>query len=681
MLAVRPPRRACVLLLLLAAAAAGQSFRPPAVPLVACDPYFSVWSMADRLTDEPTKHWTGTAQPLTSLIRVDGKAFRLMGADPRTLPALPQTAVEVLPTRTIYDFEGAGVKVRLTFLSPLLPDDLDVFSRPVTYITWQVSSSDGRPHEAAVYFDASALLAVNVPEQNVNAGRYRAGRLTLLRAGSAEQAVLAKYGDNLRIDWGYLYLTAPEGDGLLTSRGGASTRFAAGAALPEEDDLDLPRAAGARRSPPVLAWTFDLGRVDAAAVSRHVALAYDDLFSIEYFYRRLRPWWRRNGADAGEMLKRAVAEYAEVSARAVAFDGKLMADLRRAGGEKYARLAALAYRQGFAAQKLVADIDGTPLSFSKENFSNGCIATVDVMYPASPQLLHFNPALLRATLTPILEYAAMPRWKFSFAPHDLGTYPLANGQVYGGGERTEENQMPVEESANMLILVAALARAEGNGAYAAKYWPVLEKWAGYLREKGLDPENQLCTDDFAGHLAHNANLSLKAVVALGAYAQLAERTGRKDEAARYRALSRDFVKKWMAMAADGDHYRLTFDKPGTWSQKYNLVWDKLLGLDLFPAEVAAKEVAWYKGRQNRYGLPLDNRKAYTKIDWLLWSATLAADRADFEALVEPAYRWAHETPSRVPLSDWYNTETGRQEGFQARSVVGGLFIKLLDGAR
>ena len=671
---------ACAVLLLSLSAAAAERFRPPAVPLVACDPYFSVWSMADRLTDEPTKHWTGTPQPLTSLVRIDGQTFRLMGADPRSTPALPQTAVEVLPTRTIYDFDGAGVRVRITFLTPLLPADLDVFARPVTYLTWQVNSTDGRPHAVSVYFDASALLAVNAPEQDVAASRHKLGDLTLLRVGSAQQTMLARFGDNLRIDWGYLYVTAPTGAGAAANRGAAQAAFASHGVLPDADDLDMPRPASVRRSQPALAWAFDFGQVADAPVSRYLVLAYDDLFSIEYFYRRLRPYWRRNGAQAGDLLQRSVAEYGALSARSERFDADLMAELRRAGGEKYARLAALAYRQGFAAQKLVADVDGTPLSFAKENFSNGCIATVDVMYPASPQLLHFNPALLKATLTPVLEYAMMPRWRFPFAPHDLGTYPLANGQVYGGGEKTEENQMPVEESANMLILAAALARAEGSAGYAAKYWPALERWAAYLRDKGLDPENQLCTDDFAGHLAHNANLSLKAIVALGAYAQLCDRTGRQAEGARYWTTARDFVEKWMKMAAGGDRYRLTFDGPGTWSQKYNLVWDRVLGLHLFPAELAATEVAWYKTHQNRYGLPLDNRKSYTKLDWLLWSATLADKQADFEALVDPAYRWASETPSRVPLTDWYDTESGKQQGFQARSVVGGLFIKLLAAA-
>ena len=661
---------------LLLPAVSAAELRPPATPLIACDPYFSVWSMADRLTDETTKHWTGTPQSVTSLIRIDGTTFRLMGTESRSsLAALPQTSLEVLPTRTIYDFEGQGVHVKLTFLTPTLPQDLDLFSRPVTYVSWRVASTDQHVHAVSVYFDASAQLVVNTPEQDVVAGRFRIGDNEVLRLGSKLQPVLEKSGDNLRIDWGYLYVAAPHAAGVIASQHTASNAFATQGTLPESDDLRTPRAA--RVETPVLAYAFDLGKVAASPVERHIAIAYDDSFSIEYLYRRLRPYWRHNGMEATDLLDRSLREYDDIVQRCERFDQKLMGDLTRAGGEKYARLAALAYRQAFAAQKLAADLDGTPLLFPKENFSNGCISTVDVIYPGAPILLALNPELLKASLTPLLEYAGLSRWKFPFAPHDLGTYPLANGQVYGGGERTAEDQMPVEESANMIILMGGIAKATGNPDYSAKYWTLLSKWADYLKEKGLDPENQLCTDDFAGHLAHNANLSVKAIVALGTYASLADQLGHKDVAATYRSTAQQFAAQWMKMADDGDHYRLTFDRPGTWSQKYNLVWDRLLKLNLFPADVYRKEVAYYLTHQNPYGLPLDSRKSYTKIDWLLWTATLAESPGDFEALVEPAYKFANESPSRVPLTDWYDTVTAKQEGFQARSVVGGLFIKLL----
>jgi len=656
-----------------------QPLRPPAVPLVAHDPYLSIWSMTDRLTDSGTVHWTGKPNSLAALARIDGKTYRVMGRDRQPSPALDQTRLEVLPTRTIYEFSGGGIALTLTFFTPALPEDLDVLSRPLTYIEWRVSATDGREHEAAIYFEAASDLVVNTADQPVVSARYQLDGQPVLRMGSRDQPILAKRGDDLRIDWGYLYLAADKPDGVseaVSLRQQARAAFETTGHLPDSDNFAEPGAAP-RGAVNVLAYSIALGRVGTSPVSRYLMIAYDDLYSIEYFERRERAWWRRKGADAAELLRTGRRDHDSLLARSQAFDTELMADMTRVGGERYARLAALAYRQTLAAHKLVADIDGTPMYFPKENFSNGCISTVDVIYPSSPFTLLFNPKLLRAQLQPVLEYARMERWRWPFAPHDLGTYPQANGQVYGGGERTEENQMPVEESGNMLIMLAALARVEGSAAYAEKYWPELTRWAEYLKEKGLDPENQLSTDDFAGHLAHNANLSIKAILALGSYGMLADMIGRKQDAALYRKTAQEFARKWLDLANDGDHYRLAFDKPGTWSQKYNLVWDKLLGLNLFPPEVARKEMAFYLTKQNAFGLPLDNRKDYTKLDWVLWTATLADNATDFEKLVAPAFQFASTSVSRVPLTDWYDTVTGKQQGFQARSVVGGLFVKML----
>ncbi len=635
--------------------------------------------MADRLTDENTKHWTGTEQPLTSLVRIDGQTFRIMGRDPRNVEVLPQRSVEVLPTRTIYTFEGAGVHLILTFLTPALPKDLDVLSRPVTYLIWNASSVDGKQHNVEVYFDASAAMAVNTTDQPVEWSRFRVPGLEAMRLGSQQQPVLEKDGDNLRIDWGYLYVAAgldahssQAAAALTTSR----TSFQSAGKLSDTDDTETNKPANSRNGAG-LAIALPLGSVGAATVSRHILIAYDDLWSLTFLERRVRAYWRRNGATAADLLTAAEHDFPSLLERSEAFDRDLMQDLRKTGGEHFAQMTALSYRQSIAAHKLAVDADGTLLFFPKENFSNGCIDTVDVFYPSSPLYLLLNPKLLEGSVEPVMEYASMPRWRFDFAPHDLGRYPHANGQVYGGGEKTEENQMPVEESSNMIILAAAIAHAEGNAALAQRYWPALTKWAAYLKDKGLDPENQLSTDDFAGHLAHNANLSIKAIVALGAYAQLARQLGHGAEADSYMKTAREFAGRWVQMAADGDHYVLAFDKPGTWSQKYNLVWDTVLGLHLFPASVAQKEIAFYEAHQGAYGLPLDNRSEYTKLDWIYWTASLAGSQKDFDALIDPTWKFADVSPSRVPLTDWYWTQDAKQRGFQARSVVGGLFMKML----
>jgi hypothetical protein len=659
-------------------ASAGESvsaLRPPSVPLVACDPYFSIWSPADKLSEADTVHWTGKPHRLASLVNIDGKLFRLMGKYPSSVPALPQIGVEVLPTRTICAFEGEGVRLTLTFMTAALPEDLMIYSRPVTYVMWDMKSTDGKEHEAAVYFDASGEIACNTGVQIVAPAKEQVGNLMVLKLGSVEQPVLAKKGDDLRIDWGYLYVAAPPSVlqfGMVAPTSSALKGFVG---TDHSTQMVVPTEA---RGDSLLA-TFELKavKVSARPFSRWLMLAYDDEYSIQYFKKNLRPYWRRNGDDAAALLKKAAAEYESLKKRCEKFDAELMTALTKAGGEKYARICALAYRQCYAANKVAADDNGQPLMFPKENFSNGCIGTVDIIYPMGPQFLLFSPSLTKAMLVPIMDYSASPRWRWPFAPHDLGTYPQANGQVYGGGERTEENQMPVEETGNMLVLLAALAQVEGNADFCVKYWPVLEKWADYLKAKGFDPENQLCTDDFAGHLAHNVNLSAKAICGLGAFGQLCELRGRKAEAAEYGKLAKEFALKWVKEADDGDHFRLAFDRPGTWSQKYNVVWDRILGLNLFPAEALRKEMDYYKTKQNAFGLPLDGRKDYTKLDWTLWTATLTQDKADFTTLLDPDYRFLNETPNRVPMTDWYDTKTAKMVGFQARSVVGGVFLEML----
>jgi hypothetical protein len=653
--------------------------RPPAVPLIAHNPYFSVWSMADHLTDQDTKHWTGSPQPIIGLARIDDETYRFMGAEPSGVPVMQQTSLVVTPTRTIYTFAEKQVTLTATFFTPAFPKDLDVLSRPITYLTFSVTTAV--PHEVTLMVDVNPVIAVNTRDEAVTWGRGRTAGLTVLSVGSRDQRVLNRPGDDLRIDWGYFRLAVPDDQGARVAESASAVRFFTSTGeLPEEDDLDMPRMP--RDHAAHLAVALALGKVSNAPVVRHILLAYTEEYAIEYLGRRLRPYWQRNNETVQQMLRDAETQYSTLVSRGESFDRDLTSDLTAAGGPGYAQIAILAYRQALAAHELAADADGTPMLFPKENFSNGCISTVDVIYPSAPFFLFFNPTLLQAQLQPVMEYAALPRWKWPFAPHDLGTYPLADGQVYGGGEASEDDQMPVEESGNLLILVDALSREQNNWGFARQYWPQLTQWAEYLREKGLDPANQLSTDDFAGHLAHNANLSIKAIEALAAYSQMAEALGKTEVASEYSRLAQEMAAKWQTMAIDGDHYKLAFDNSGTWSQKYNLVWDQILDLHLFPAAVRQTEIAFYLKHLNRFGLPLDNRRDYTKLDWEVWTATLA-DPAQpgspdpFKALVDPIADWVNQGPTRVPLTDWYDAVTGVQSGFQARSVVGGVYIKAL----
>lgn len=664
-------------------------FRAPAIPLVTVDPYFNVWSMADRLNGDYTRHWTGAKNSMTGLILVDGNPFLFAGkllpsAGESGYPDCPdmrQSSLEIKPLSSIYTFSDGGIKLTVDFTTPLLMEDLDLLARPASYITFKVSSIDGKSHKVSIYFDITAEWCVNNTRQKVLSGCRNLGDDAIcVYARAEEQNVLSRTGDDVRIDWGSVNLAVGKAPHSVVRTGDAGLRKSFITAGTISDEEQPPFAAPVMDTWPVLASTTDLGTVTPERCSSaYLVLAYDDIYSVEYFGQKLPGYWTRTFSSFDEMLKYSILDYQNVMEKCRKFNETLKTDALAAGGEKYYDLLSLAYRQAIAAHKVVADPDGNILFLSKENFSNGCMATVDVSYPSIPLFLLYNTELVKGMMRPIFKYAASKAWPYEFAPHDAGCYPKANGQVYGleNGELLLKYQMPVEECGNMLIMCAAVSLQDGNADFAAANWELLCKWAGYLKENGLDPENQLCTDDFAGHLAHNANLSIKAIVALASFSKMCRMLGKQDLADEYKSLSEKMATEWEQLSREEDHYKLAFGTTGTWSMKYNMVWDELLGLNVFSKDIAGKEAAYYRKQMNQYGLPLDSRNTYTKSDWMVWVATLCNSKELFDTIIHSLWCSLCETTSRVPFTDWYDTVTGRQIGFQNRSVLGGIFIKLL----
>ena len=649
--------------------------RAPAYPLITIDPYFSIWSPADKLNDTDTVHWTNSPNVISGIAEIDGKEYRLIGAqNSDAIPAMKQVSANCNAFSTTYVFEENGVRLKLIFTSPIIPNDLYLLSRPVSYLEVIREKTDNKKHTVNVKISVSEQICMNLAgEDEVTTEELTLGKLNSVKMGTVSQKILARMGDDLRIDWGYFYLTTQGKTSVAKEEAGMTFVCA---------------EAEVKQSAPAL-FTF----------------AYDDIYSIEYFHTKLKSYWNRNGASITDEIVKAHSDYRATLRRCTEMADKMFADATRAGGEKYAELLELAFRQTIAAHKLAIDENGEVLFISKECFSNGCAATVDVSYPSIPLFLIYNPELVKGMMRPIYRYAVSDKWKneckFDFAPHDAGRYPLVNGQLYGYDKEKDtllyEKQMPVEECGNMLVMEAAVALATNDTSFANQHMELLEQWVKYLIENGRDPDNQLCTDDFAGHLAHNCNLSLKAIMGIASLGVIHRMNGNKREERKYMKMARDMAADWAARAANGDgSYRLAFDKEGSFSMKYNIVWDKLFGTEIMNKSIIESEVASYKRRMHPYGLPLDSRKPYTKSDWLVWTATLAENRADFEAFIEPMWKAFCYTPSRVPMTDWYYTLTGEHKlyksrgyvtgrendmvdkSFRNRTVQGGLFIKLLE---
>ncbi|MCH5198214.1 MAG: DUF4965 domain-containing protein [Oscillospiraceae bacterium] len=621
--------------------------RAPSVPLITVDPYFSIWSNSDKLTGSETTHWTEYEQPLTGVVFVDSEQFLFMGKKDG-VAALEQTELEITACTTCYSFKNEKITLKAEFTSPLLTDDLEILSRPTSYLKITTASLDGKEHEIKLQITMDDSVCLNKKFQYPTVFEtLSVPGITGARVSAKNQHILNRSGDNLRIDWGYAYLTT-----------NAENAFS--------ESVDYSHEYGIP--------AHDI-RLTVNAGEALFVFAYDDIRSIQYFGENLTSYWNRNKKSIITAIKDAFADYNGLKARCDALAEDLKAKCQN---EQYYEILTLAYRQAIAAHKIAVDTNGELLFISKECFSNGCAATVDVTYPSIPLFLLYNPELINAMLRPVFKYADSDEWYYEFAPHDVGQYPLVNGQV-SSDKTCPQNQMPVEECGNMLITVTAAALASKETAFAKEHWDDLQKWANFLLKYGLDPKNQLCTDDFTGHLAHNCNLSIKAIMGIAAFGILNNICGNGSEGEKYISSAREMAKAWVINAKDDENvYRLAFDRPGTWSMKYNAVWDKVFGIGIFPENTFDEEIrSNIEKHMNTYGLPLDNRSTYTKSDWLLWTAALANDEKQFDTLVDSLWRAYNESESRVPLTDWYFADTAKQRDFQNRTVQGGLFIKLL----
>ena len=639
-------------------------YRPVAVPLITVDPFFSVWSCDDALYGGPTEHWCGKLSPIMAGIYV-GKEFYSMSAFDNCGKAIRhriyQTDLKITPTSSVYTFENELAKVTLTFRTPLLLDRLDIMTRPVSYVEYEIESKC--KEEIRFVFGMNARATVDNPTQMVSFKKTPFS----LSCGNVVQNPLAQSDDNVMIDWGYLH---------LCDKSAMVGRFESQSRL---EVLPINNVYNAYSDNP---HVFVVKSEQTGVIT----LAYDEIKPIEYFGEALDECYTEHFESFGDMVKAAISEYPEIKALCENFDASLMAEAG-ALGENYEKITSLAYRQAIAAHKLVKDTDGNYIFLSKEDDSNGCIGTLDVTYPSIPLFLKYAPELVKGMLRPIIKYAKSDAWEYDFTPHDVGQYPIANGQVYGvrrvelpgSGARYSgastlryEKQMPVEEAGNMLICLAAVKKYKnGDTELFDADKALMKQWVDYLVKYGYDPENQLCTDDFAGHLARNCNLSLKAILGIAAYADLSGD-------ASYMNIAKEYAMNW-EKDAKASHVgtRLTFDGDDGWSLKYNVVWDSMLGYGLFSDQMKKNEIAVYTSHLNRYGVPLDSRSDYTKIDWLMWSTRVYDDKEYFDKVCQSIVNMINETPDRVPLTDWYYTSTAAFHSFRNRTVVGGLFINLI----
>lgn len=647
--------------------------RVPSVPLITIDPFFSIWSPADTLNGADTQSWTNKSMPIRGIVSVDGIKKSVIGEVPN-LPKMRQNSIEITPTQTIYEFSDNSILLRLTFAQHFDLKDLQTISEPLTYVEIRSYSLDKSKHnvEFEIQFDSS-IVYEDLTRNRIIAKKVIVEDAQEIFMGKGRQTPLNYSGDLTDIDWGYLHLAT------LNAKNSFLDSISTGTKMQLQLRLDLT--------------------CQSEETVGQFLIAYDDLQAIDYFGYTANAYWKKEEPSITQLLRKRLQAFNSIILDCKRIDNDIRVLSDSVGGNSYSEITAIAYRQAIAAHKLIRDSNENIVFLSKECNSNGCIGTVDVSYPSIPLFLAFNPELVEGMMRPIFKFTQCSSWNYDFAPHDVGRYPYATGQVYGlkkdfdlrDGETAAtlydfpessqiyelNDQMPIEECGNMVIMASTVDLITKSGFLEENY-DQLAQWAEFLLDYGQDPNNQLCTDDFAGHLAHNANLSLKAIVAVMLFGKALVAGGKHTESGeRLMGYAKSMARIWTEDARSETDTRLAFDQPNTWSLKYNLVWDDIFSLGLFNPEIRRKELKRYLSEANEFGVPLDSRATYTKADWLMWIATMADKREDFDQFTSALLNYLIQTPSREPFSDWYDTNTGKMVGFKNRSVIAGVYMPLL----
>jgi len=665
----------------------------PAYPLFVKDPYFSVWSNVDDLSSEDTVLWTGKRRKTYGIIKANGKAYCFLG-NAKNVEKLQQTGLAVSVFRTSYFFTCSDFDFEASFFSPLPISDYEILSCPVCYFEYVI-----KPKKELKDVKVSLSLCEDWCYNDVENKEVRGDVLAcenrdVAYFGLNRQHLFDHTGDRYGADWGYYYISAEK---------------CFYHTVEDFNAVDSAETINDKSAEKYITGQNEHGTIQAET-SGKTLVAFDDIASIYYFGEILRGYYFRNGKTIIDAIYFSVDEYERICAVCEEIE-KDINEKASAYGAEYQAILKASYRQVMAGHKLVQDAKGRLLFLSKECGSCGCIATVDVTYPTMPMLALYNPELLRASVEPIFDFAKMKVWEYEFAPHDAGMYPFCNGQFYGVLDKKEgrygrdiyfyhgindgkdvvppyylypkgsniynyEKQMPVEECGNMILICTIYAVCGGDKEWLKTKLPLLTQWCEYLVNKGLIPEKQLCTDDFLSRMDKNVNLSIKSVMAIGAFGKLLSLLGGDGE--RYELIAKERAQE-IETRFKGTHMPLSFDSGSeTFSAKYNLALDKILGINLFKQETLEREVNKYLENSYEFGIPLDNRSKISKTDWTMWLATLTKDEQKRNKIIKLVHNVLIKSPERVPFSDWiFDSETGKYKEFVNRTVQGSMFILLL----
>ncbi|GAA5820315.1 hypothetical protein JCM11251_005569 [Rhodosporidiobolus azoricus] len=358
----------------------------------------------------------------------------------------------------------------------------------------------------------------------------------------------------------------------------------------------------------------------------------------------------------------------------------------------------------------------------KEISSNGNVNTVDVIAPFLPFLLYASPSLLPLLLEPIYRYMETGLYVPKPPIHDLGDhYPNATGHndyLYPG--------LPIEEAGNALMMALAGMRVAqpatsspttrtkvvewwddqrtrfsgavgagqrkigweskiGHGrdhrregarmalGQARERYELMKGWAKYLEEECLYPGDQLF-----GSSPNQTSLVIKGILGMRAFSEIADDLGETRDRDHFRDVTERYLETFLdlAVAKDGSHLLGSYNNATGWITHYNLYFDVLLGLEVFPQTIYEMQDSFYPTVAEPYGPPLDSRfPTRAKTDWLAWASATCLSSKCRRVFLDGLARYFRASKNAV-FGDSITPQEGWSVGFLSRPVAGGHYALL-----
>lgn len=614
---------------------------------------------------------------------MDGVSYAWLGDDIGSALRVNLTSTTFTPTRTTLSFLAGPMSVNVTFLSPIEVNDRVRQSIPFSYLYLEASSSDGQSHNVSVYSDISGEWNSGDRSQQINWKTNTSAESVYHSANLVQQMPFQETSE--QAVWGTLYYAMKMDTGVthkINADNVTRTQFLSNGTLDNQTDLQF-RAISNRFV--VFGIAQSLGNIKATSkpvvwaigYTRDPALQYTDLSNVEqdrFLY------YKANYSSDDLLINDFLDDFPNARLRADQLDAKILTDARSISND-YADILSLGTRQVFAATELTLGrgSDGSfnqsdVMMFMKNIGTDNRVNPVETMYQAWPMFMYIDPTLGDVLLEPLLRFQASPSYRNSYAAKDIGSgYPKSQAS-------SASHNQGIEQSANMIIMAYAHARATGNGNLVNQYYGLFSGWADYLANSTLFPTGQLSAD--LNNFANQTNLAVKGIIAIKAMSELSSSLGRKVDSDMYSTIASTLVQTWASLAlSTSNNLLLAYGTTGTSTLGYNLFADRWLATNIVSTEVFSAQTALFGNLLSAgsiKGLSTDSSNTGQAITtWNMFAAAMSTDSGIRNGIVSLIHsQLSNSTTDLSPFPTAYSALTGQVSGGSASPAQGAIFSLL-----